>query len=175
MIPALDPVEADKLELKDSKPLTLNFDAQSRGLGSTVTWLTTAAEGDLTLTPRLFTGNIVANYINNQTYSYLSNGSKNKQVITGARILEVDKLFIPGSSGSPIINADNKQVIGYVHGYRAFAFGSNITVTEDVEIGADMLSKEKLKYAPPLLSSVSLGIDLRTAQPFFAQAGYLEK
>ena len=174
--PDVDPPVADKLDLKDSKPLALSFESQRRAIGSTVTWLTTAAQGDLTLTPRLFAGNIVANYITDETYSYRSNGDTNKQVIVGARMLEVDKLFIPGSSGSPILNADTKQVIGYVHGYRAFALESNVTRTEEVEIGSDAeLAKEKLKYKPPLVTSVSLGIDLRTAQRYFAQAGYVEK
>ena len=90
-------------------------------------------------------------------------------------MLEVDKLFIPGSSGSPILNASN-QVIGYVHGYRAFALGSNVETTEDVEIGLDaVFTKEKMKYKPPLVTSVSLGIDLRTARQFFAAEGYVGK
>jgi Trypsin-like peptidase domain len=174
--PAIDPAVADKLDLKDSKPLALDFESQRRAIGSPVTWLTTAAQGDLTLTPRLFTGNIIANYIADETYSYQSNGNAHKQVIVGAKMLEIDKLFLPGSSGSPILNSETNQVIGFVHGYRAFALGSNIETTEDVEIGLDAeLIKEKLKYRPPLVTSVSLGIDLRTAQPFFAEEGYVSK
>lgn len=174
--PAIDPPVADKLDLKNSKPLTLSFESRDREIGTMVTWLTTAAQGDLTLTPRLFTGNVVANYTTDETYSYQSNGNVNKQVIVGAKMLEVDKLFIPGSSGSPILNADTRQVIGYVHGYRAFALGSNIDMTEDVEIGADSTwTKEKLKFRPPLVTSVSLGIDVRTAHPYFVQEGYVEK
>lgn len=174
--PTVDSTVADKLNLKDSKPLVLDFESQRRAIGSPVTWLTTAAQGDLTLTPRLFTGNIVANYIVDETYSYQSNGNTNKQVIVGARMLEVDKLFLPGSSGSPILNSETNRVIGYVHGYRAFALGSKVDMTEDVEIGLDaVFTKEKLKYQPPLVTSVSLGIDLRTAQSFFAEEGYVGK
>lgn len=51
--------------------------------------------------------------------------------MTGAKMLEIDKLFIPGASGSPILNSDTKQVIGYVHGYRTFALNANVDVTEE--------------------------------------------
>ena len=61
-------------------------------------------------------------------------------------MLEVDKLFIPGASGSPILNSQTRQVIGYVHGYRTFALNSNVEVTEDVEIGEESaFRKEKVE------------------------------
>ena len=90
---------AEKLHLKESKPLTLSFDSAQRSIGSPVTWLTTAAQGDLTLTPRLFTGSVVANYVADERYSYQSNsGNIAQQMIPGARMLEVDKLpFLPPS------------------------------------------------------------------------------
>jgi len=168
---------AEKLLLKESKPLTLSFDSSQRSIGSPVTWLTTAAQGDLTLTPRLFTGSVVANYLADERYSYQSNSGKiAQQVIPGARMLEVDKLFIPGASGSPILNSHIMQVIGYVHGYRTFALNSNIEVIEDVEIREESaFRKEKLKYKPPLMTSVSLGIDLRTAEGYLAKEGYTAK
>ena len=51
---------------------------------------------------------------------------------------------------------------GYVHGYRTFALSSNVEVVEDVEIGEQSeLKKQKLKYRLPLVTSLSLGIDLR--------------
>lgn len=175
--PEVDQPIAEKLDLNKSKPLALNFDSSQRSIGTAVTWLTTAAQSDLTLTPRLFSGSVVANYIADESYSYQSStGNSVKQVIKGARMLEVDKLFIPGASGSPILNAQTRQVIGYVHGYRAFAFNSNLDVTEDVEMGLDAVyTKEKLKYRPPLVTSISLGIDLRTAEAYLGQEGYVGK
>ena len=161
--PQANPQVAEKLHLTRSRSLHLNLDESRRAIGSPVTWLTTAFQGDLKLTPRLFTGAIVANYIADEKYSYqTSAGSKTEQVIAGARMLEVDKLFIPGASGSPILNAQTMEVIGYVHGYRTFALSSNVEVVEDVEIGEQSeLKKQKLKYRLPLVTSLSLGIDLR--------------
>jgi Trypsin-like peptidase domain len=172
--PKIDEPIAERLRIGESKPLTLNLDSSQRSIGSAVTWLTTAAQGDLTLTPRVFTGNIVANYITNEKYSYSSSGQMIDQVISGARMLEIDKLFLPGASGSPILNSGTKQVIGYVHGYRAFALNSNIDVTEEVEMGdATELRGQRLKYKPPLVTSVSLGIDLRTAGSYLVGEGYV--
>jgi hypothetical protein len=49
-------------------------------------------------------------------------------------------------------------------------------VTEDVEIGEESaFRKEKLKYKPPLMTSVSLVIDLRTAEGYLAKEGYVAK
>ena len=175
--PQANPQVAEKLHLTRSRPLHLNLDKSRRAIGSPVTWLTTAFQGDLKLTPRLFTGAIVANYIADEKYSYqTSAGSKTEQVIAGARMLEVDKLFIPGASGSPILNAQTMEVIGYVHGYRTFALSSNVEVVEDVEIGEQSeLKKQKLKYRLPLVTSLSLGIDLRTAERFLVDEGYVAK
>jgi hypothetical protein len=167
---------AERLHVRESKPLVLSLDSSQRSIGSPVTWITTAAQGDLTLTPRLFTGGIVANYIADEKYSYSSSGKMIEQVISGARMLEVDKLFLPGASGRPILNSDTKQVIGYVHGYRPFALGTNIDVSEEVEIGEDdALKRQRLKYKPPLVTSVSLGIDLRTAESYLVHEGYVLK
>ena len=94
--------------------------------------------------------------------------------MAGARMLEVDKLFIPGASGSPILNAQTMEVIGYVHGYRTFALSSNVEVVEDVEIG-EQSELKKLKYRLPLVTSLSLGIDLRTAERFLVDEGYVAK
>ena len=175
--PHSNEVVANKLNLTESKPLTLSLDRSQRSLGSTVTWLTTAAEGDLTLTPRLFTGSIVANYIQDEKYSYQnSSGTVVQQTISGARMLEIDKLFLPGASGSPILNAETRSVIGYVHGYRAFALNTNIEVTENAEVAEDSeFKKEKLKHKLPLVTSISVGIDLRTAEGYLTQEGYIAK
>ena len=168
---------ADKLHVKYSKPLILSFDSSQRSMGSAVAWFTTAAQGDLTLTPRLFTDSVVASYVSDEKYSFKSSsGSMVQEVISGAKMLEIDKLFMPGASGSPIINADTKQVIGYVHGYRAFALNSNLEFTEDAEFGeGPELKKEKLKHKLPLVTSVSLGIDLRTVESYLIQEGYVSK
>jgi len=175
----IDPHEneeiAHKIRLEESKPLVLNFDVTQRAVGSEVAWLTTAAEGEPTLTPRLFIGNIVASYITNETYFAQSASGKIARVISGARILEVDKLFLPGASGSPLLNTDTRQVVGYVQGYRAYALNSGLNVTEDVEIGDKSLTREKLKFEPRLITSLSRAIDLRTAQEFFSEEGYVTK
>jgi hypothetical protein len=89
--PQANPQVAEKLHLTRSRPLHLNLDVSRRVIGSPVTWLTTAFQGDLKLTPRLFTGTIVANYIADEKYSFqTAAGSKSEQVIAGGRILEVD-------------------------------------------------------------------------------------
>jgi hypothetical protein len=171
--PKINEQVADKLGVTKSKPLTLSFDASQRLIGSSVTWLTTAATGDATLTPRLFTGNIVANYVKDEKYSFANAaGNMVEQVITGARMLEVDKLFIPGASGSPILNANTMQVIGYVHGFHPFTINSNLEVTEDAELqfgDGTEFKKEKLKHRLPLVTTISLGIDLRTAESYLAK------
>jgi hypothetical protein len=88
----------------------------------------------------------------------------------------VDKLFTLGASGSPILNAESRQAIGYVHGYRAFAIDSNIEVTEGAELAEESeFKKEKLKHKLPLVASTSIGIDLRTVEAYLAQEGYVGK
>lgn len=173
--PQINPQVADKLGILNSPPLHLNFDPNEREMGSEVEWLTTsAAEGDPGFTPRFFTGNIVSSYVNNEQYSIqLAPGKAEVKQLTGVRFLEVDKLFVPGASGSPILNKDGSDVIGYVHGYKPFSIAT-LPASESVEVREldnAPPKKETIQFSMPLMSTISVGIDLRTAENFLRQEG----
>jgi hypothetical protein len=133
-----------------------------------VEWLSTAASGDLTLTPRFFKGNLITNYIADYSYKYKNNqGVEVQQSIRGVSLIEVDKLFIPGSSGSPILNVESNKVIGYVHGFKSWPIPTNTEIKQKVEITENTNSKNvDLKYNLPLTASLSLGIDIRTMENY---------
>src|SRR6266849_8835481 len=101
----------------DIKSLDLDFDPAQRAVGTSVMWSTTGSPtGDQThfaLPPRFFTANIVTNYVTNVPYSAKSaSGVSTEQTMTGVRMFEVDKLMLPGTSGSAIVNVATNRVIG---------------------------------------------------------------
>ena len=83
----------------------------------------------------------------------------------GVRLLEIDELFIPGSSGSPILNSVSDTVIGLVHGFRAWPVPTQNEISHDasISIGAHV-QNANLKYKSNLITSLSLGIDLRSVE-----------
>ena len=154
----------------------MSFDEKDRELGSSVEWLSTAASGDLSLTPRFFKGNLVTNYISYNRYKFKNaQGIEIEQIMIGANILEVDQLFIPGSSGSPIIDSNSSKVIGYVHGFKSWPILTAAEIVQEVEITEnEEIKKVKMKYGAPLIASLSLGIDLRTVAAFLQELNLIQ-
>jgi len=157
-----------KLDIANTRALELSFDKAEREFGSEVEWLSTAAVGDFTLTPRFFKGNLITNYIADQNYSFRnSQGVDAQQAMTGVSMIEVDQLFIPGSSGSPILDVESNKVIGYVHGFKSWPVPTNTEVKQGVEITENAKARNvDLKYNLPLMTSLSLGIDVRTIEEY---------
>lgn len=166
---------ASKLDIANAKALEISFDKKDRELGSPVEWLSTAASGDLTLTPRFFKGNVITDYITNHPYEYMnSQGTISPQVITGAHLFEVDQLFIPGSSGSPILSFETGKVIGYVHGFKSWPIPTNNEIIQKVEVTESGNLKEvDLKYKLPFMASLSLGIDARTIEEYLKTSNFI--
>jgi S1-C subfamily serine protease len=171
-----DNAEVARLLSIDNAPaLQLSFDQNDRTLGGEVEWLSTAATADLTLTPRFFKGNIVTQYIVDHQYNYLdNNGQQINQVILAAKMIEVDKLFIPGSSGSPILDTASNKVIAFVHGFKSWPIGTNTEVQHPFQLVENNTSREMiLKYNLPFVTSLSLGIDVRTIETFLRENNFL--
>lgn len=125
----------------------LDVDFNSPIIGSQVEWLSAGTLGDLTITPRLFKGNIVASYIKNNHYKFINaQGTEEIGNMQGVSLFEVDQLFFPGSSGSPIIT--NDKVIGWVHGFNAWQLPPNLTASLSIGISMsnikDFLTENKL-------------------------------
>ena len=175
----IDPSEneeiARKLGVENIAALELSFSPVDRQLGADVEWLSTAASGDLTLTPRFFRGNIVSRYVNNHRYQFINSQQVDApQTITGATLMEVDKLFIPGSSGSPILNSNSDKVIGYVHGFRSWPIQTGTEINQQVELTEENTSKiVSLKQKLPLITSLSLGIDVQTIESYLRETDLL--
>src|SRR6185437_14868535 len=81
--------------------------------------------------PRVFFGNISASYTTNHSYNVRTPAGVWKAVaMPSIRMYEVDKVFVPGASGSPIVNAALARSWGMFTGfiqlkYRAIqSFGS---------------------------------------------------
>jgi len=169
--PTEDPETASKLELADSKPLTLNFESAQRALGTEVMWLTTAArvtEGSgVVYAPRVFFGNISASYTTNHSYNVRTPAGVWKAVaMPSIRMYEVDKVFVPGASGSPIVNAATGEVVGYVHGLHS------IEIPSDTEL---RLALGLLRSPIPMITPVSLGVDVRSSENYLKESGYVPK
>lgn len=155
------------LGIQNSAALAISFDPDDRLIGSDVEWITTAASSDMTLTPRFFRGNIVTNYIADQQYNYEKRQGINiQQTIAGGRFIEIDKLFIPGCSGGPILNSESNSVIGYVHGFKTWPIGE-LPISQQVEIVENEVSRSAtLNNKHVLTGSLSLGVDMRTIEAY---------
>lgn len=162
------------LDIPHSIPLNLSFDPNDRIIGGSVEWLTTASSSDMTLTPRFFKGNLVTKYIADHGYSFINaTGQTVQQVINGASIIEVDKLFIPGSSGGPILNSESNRVIGYVHGFKYWPI-TQISITQDVELTENGAARTvSIKDNQVITASLSLGIDIVTIQNYLIDGGFI--
>ena len=158
-----------KLDLENSP--ALEFDFGDRVIGAPIEWLSTAATGDLTLTPRYFKAHLTTTYTTAQAYRFINRRKEQiEQVMDGISFLEVDKLFIPGASGSPILDSESGRVIGFVHGFKLWPVMTNAETQQAITLKIDGEEKgAELKYAPPLVASLSLGIDMKSVKPFFEE------
>jgi hypothetical protein len=165
---------ATSLRLSEVEPVEFDFRVESRELSCEVEWLSTAAAGDASLTPRFFKGCLVSRYSKNQNYSFKEGGGRViANIITGGTFLEIDKLFIPGSSGSPILSSTTNRVIGFVHGFRAWQIETNVETENDAVItNNNAQESSKIKYRKtPMMTSLSLGIDVLTIRQVLIDQG----
>lgn len=174
--PSADPGVAAKLGIVSAPPVKLNLAKENREPGRDVQWLSTAGGGDLTLTPRMFKGHIVARYKTDNTYKFVaSNGAEITQVMPGVDFIEVDKLFIPGVSGSPIVDAKSGEVIAYVHGFRSWPIPTASEITQSVELTEHGKARQvSLKSMLPLTTSLSLAVDVRAVEAVLRKEGVLK-
>ncbi len=108
----------------------LDFDPQEPDAGDQVEWLSAGTLGDLSITPRLFKGNIVTKYIKDNSYKFINpQGVEETVIMKGVHLFEVDQLFFPGCSGSPIISSRSGKVIGWVHGFNSWQLPPNLTAS----------------------------------------------
>ncbi|OGZ70318.1 MAG: hypothetical protein A2980_00735 [Candidatus Staskawiczbacteria bacterium RIFCSPLOWO2_01_FULL_33_13] len=115
------------------KPLEIDFEETT--IGTLVEWLSAGTLGDLTITPRLFKGSIVTKYIKDNQYKFLnSQGVEENATMPGINLFEVDQLFFPGCSGSPIISSESRKVIGWVHGFNSWQLPPNVTASLSIGI-----------------------------------------
>jgi len=165
----------DQLNIGNSPELDLSFDAADRTPGADIEWLSTGAVGDSSLTPRFFKGNLITRYRINQNYTFRNNQGVNiTQLMDGIHLLEVDKLFIPGSSGSPILDVESERVIGYVHGFRSWPIMTNSLISHLVELTENTNTRNaNLRYNIPLATSLSLGIDLRSVETYLRENHFI--
>lgn len=175
--PSINQDVSSKLSLKSVKSLKLDFREKTRSIGAHVEWMSTGTLGDLTLTPRFFRGNLVASYITNHNYEFMdSQQTKKTQTMNGVRLLEIDQLFIPGSSGSPLLNSRSGRVIGYVHGFKSWPIITNTTINYPAEIQENSINRNvKIKSKTPLVTSLSLAIDLRFIYPYLIENKFIPK
>lgn len=175
--PLINKDVAKKLKLDKIRALKLNFENKIRTIGSNVQWMSTGALGDLTLTPRFFKGNLITDYITDFNYKFKdSHGIEQVQAMKGTRLLEIDQLFIPGCSGSPLINSKCDCVIGYVHGFKSWPILTNSILDYDAEITENSITRKvKIKSQAPLVTSLSLAIDVRSVHEYLLEKGFLTK
>lgn len=165
--PTEDPETSSKLHVAESRSLTLNFESSQRVLGTEVMWLTTAAGPGVAYAPRLLIGNIAASYTTNQSYNVkIPTGSLKTIVMPNVHMYEIDKVFMPGASGSPIVNTATEEVVGYVHGVHA------VEIPSDTEL---RLALGLLRSPIPMITPVSLGVDVRSSEKYLKESGYVPK
>lgn len=127
---------AEKMGIPNTiKPLEIDFNEAT--IGTSVEWLSAGTLGDLTITPRLFKGNIVTKYIKDNHYKFVnSRGTEETATMQGINLFEVDQLFFPGCSGSPILSSSSGtgKVIGWVHGFNSWQLPPNMTASLSIGI-----------------------------------------
>ncbi len=121
---------------------TLKLSFGETQVGDSVEWLSAGTLGDLTITPRLFKGNIVTKYTKDSQYKFVnSKGEEDSGTMSGISLFEVDQLFFPGCSGSPIMSSANGEVIGWVHGFNSWQLPPNITASLSIGISVENVKK----------------------------------
>jgi S1-C subfamily serine protease len=148
----IDPSQNKEIAEKIGIPNTvesLEFDFEEMTIGDNVEWMSAGTLGDLTITPRLFKGNIITKYIKDNSYKFINpSGAEETIMMKGINLFEVDQLFFPGCSGSPIISPKNGKVIGWVHGFNSWQLPPNIVASLSIGINSsnikDFLYKNNL-------------------------------
>lgn len=174
--PSLNLEVAQRLGIpKEIKSLKINFREKTRNIGLPVEWISVGVLGDLTLTPRFFKGNIVSQYITDQSYKFKNpEGNEQSQITRGVKILEIDQLFLPGCSGSPVISSKKKEVIAYVHGFNSWPILTNTELKYKAEISDNSGSRNvDIKSKAPLTTSLSLAIDVRNIKDFLVENKFI--
>lgn len=168
---------AKQLGLPNVKSLKLDFKSQPRIIGSHVEWMSIGTLGDLTLTPRFFRGNLVTSYKINYKYKFINpQRIEQEQIIKDAMILEIDQLFIPGSSGSPVINSRSESVIAYVHGFKSWPIMTNSTLEQPAQIKENLnVRNVNIKSKTTLVTSLSIAIDVRSIQKYLIENQFIQK
>lgn len=170
--PSLDMITANKLGIPENiKSLDVDFDENSSDIGSSVEWVGAGTLGDLTVTPRFFKGNIVTKYIKDQKYTYKDREASEKlQEMKGVSLFEINQLFLPGCSGSPIISSNSEKVIGWVHGFNSWAIPTANPIQYDANLSyGDESQNVKIKANATLGASLSIGIDIKNIKDFLKE------
>lgn len=174
--PSLDITTAKRLGIPNEiKSLKFDFRERTRDVGLPVEWISAGVLGDLTLTPRFFKGNIVTKYITNHGYKFNdSDGNERSQIMNEVKILEIDQLFLPGCSGSPVISLRKKRVIAYVHGFNSWPILTNTQFKYGAEISDTSGSRNvSIKSKVPLTASLSLAVDVRNIKDFLDENNFI--
>lgn len=154
------------------QPLAIDLKSE-RKIGDTVYWLGMAVN-DATATPRFFTGQITALYINDSNYNVAADGNNfTRFTAKNTEILEINNFFLPGCSGSPVLSHSTKSVVGFVHGYGSWPIG--LTPGGEIEIPNVQIERQnqkemvKLKMRPPVVATLSRAFDIKTMAVFLKE------
>lgn len=166
---------AQKLGLPGVSALSLSFNVHDRTPGAQIEWLSAAGTGHLPLVPRFFKGHLVSRYKADHVYAYKNAAGHSINVtMQGVQLLEVDQLFMPGVSGSPIIERESSRVIGYVHGFQSWAIKTNSDFSHEVDLTENGQKRTvSLKHKLPLVASLSLAVDLRSAENWLKENHFI--
>lgn len=176
--PSINEEIAQRLGIPDKiKALKINFCEKTRHTGSSVEWISAGTLGDLTLTPRFFKGSVVTRYIKDHRYKFKNpRGDEQSQLMKGISLLEIDQLFLPGCSGSPVISTKKKEVIGYVHGFSSWPIPTSRRINYEAEILENSSSRNvNIKSRAMLVASLSLAIDVKNVEDFLIQNNFVQK
>ena len=89
-------------------------------------------------------------------------------VLREAPVVEVNFLFVPGSSGGPIFDGETGRVLGFVHGYRAEKIRERL---ETVTLIPNFPSGMGNQYVENVHAIYSLGIKLNYIRQHLEQLG----
>jgi len=176
--PLINEKIAQKLGIpKHIKSLKINFCEKTRNIGTSVEWISAGILGDLTITPRFFKGRIVTKYITNHKYKFKNSQNEEQfQTMKGINLLEIDQLFLPGCSGSPVFSTKKKEVIGYVHGFKSWPIITNHVINYEAEISENStIHKSHIKSKAILTASLSLAIDIKNVENFLREDKFITK
>lgn len=161
---------------KNIRSLKIDFLKKTREIGLSVEWISTGTLSDLTLTPRLFKGSLVTKYITDHGYDFIDiQGNKQIQIMKEINILEIDQLFLPGCSGSPIVSSKSGRLIGYVHGFKSWPISTNSKIKYQARISDESSSRDlNIDSNAILVASLSLGIDIKNIKDLLIENNFIK-